>query len=461
MKPSVFIVITICLSAILLFQAFQCASSEFTGAKLQIQQKNYAEAERLLEADVEKNPGNGEGWFWLGNVRGEQGDYIGMNEAYNKSLELSQVHAEEIKSNKYNKWAEHLNTGARFLESAVPESSMYFDKAIEEFTKAANAWPDTSLTYRYIGYTYNNASRYDEAIDAFTAAWEKGRDAESLKRAARLLIVQGDTHKAKFEADNADVLKTLKSVSGVRKNQLKSDVIAALGAPDKINRGPRGSKREELVYNRFNLSVSIDNNKVTGRKFSKPYVPKIDSASYTMAIKKYDRASELLQQSKSVVSNDVETLNLLLNAYVQSNRIQEATAEYEVAVQSDPDNKQSQYILGILYRSSGDYAKAAEHFTRAYELDPGFTDALFDLGATYYNWGVDIMKAADEKGTPTNEHKDKFQKALPYIEKVVEQKPDDFMVWETLGTIYAQLGMQEKAIAAFDNADKLRAAQAN
>ena len=46
--------------------------------------------------------------------------------------------------------------------------------------------------------------------------------------------------------------------------------------------------------------------------------------------------------------------------------------------------------------------------------------------------------------------------ALPHIEKVAEQKPDDPTVWETLGTIYAQLAMQEKAVKAFDTADKIR-----
>jgi Flp pilus assembly protein TadD len=40
--------------------------------------------------------------------------------------------------------------------------------------------------------------------------------------------------------------------------------------------------------------------------------------------------------------------------------------------------------------------------------------------------------------------------------KVLEHKPNDPMVWETLGTIYAQIGDKDKAMDAFNKADELR-----
>jgi tetratricopeptide (TPR) repeat protein len=445
------------LAGLVSFQGFQCASSEFTGAKLAIQQKNLAEAKRLLELEVQKNPSNEEAWYLLGGIRSEESDYVGMNQAFDEALKISQKHAGEIQGTRYNRWAFHLNRGAMALERATPESSMFFEESLNEFAKARESWPDTSLTYRYIGYAYNNSSQYAKAIEAFKMAWEKGKDIESLKRASRLHIYEGDQQKKVFESDNADKLKNLKSLEGVRRNQRKSDVIAALGAPDRIIRGPRGTKKEDLVYNRFNLTVKVDNDKVTAKNFSKPYIPSIDSTNYVLAMAEYEKAIQLLLESKSLVLDDPETLNMLLSAYVQANRIQEAIAEYEAAVQADPGNKQTQFVLGVLYRSAGDYEKAAARFQAAYELDPEYTDALFDLGATYYNWGVDMMRVADEKGEPSTAHKEKFRLALPHIERVSELKPDDLQVWETLGTIYAQLGMQDKALAAFERADKIRA----
>lgn len=185
MKSYSIFIVCAALLVVLSFQGFQCASSEFTGAKLQLQQKNYAEAMRLLEIEVQKNPGNEEAWFMLGAIRGDEGDYVGMNVAFTNALNLSDKHARDIKNIQYGKWGNHLNTGVNYLERATPDSSVYLDESIAEFEKAAQAWPDTSLTYRYLGYAYNNKGDFDNAVKAFRAAWEKGKDDESLKRLAR------------------------------------------------------------------------------------------------------------------------------------------------------------------------------------------------------------------------------------------------------------------------------------
>jgi len=456
MKPYVALLLVFTVLALLL-QGFQCASSEFTGAKLKMTQKNYKEAKRLLEIEVQKNPGNDEAWYLLGALSAEDQEYARMNEAFDSSLKLSDKHASDIRTIRYNQWGIHLNAGVKWLERATPESTMYFDQAIDEFSKAAISNPDTSLTYRYLGYAYNNKADYDNAVKSFGTAWEKGKDAESLKRLARIYIFQGDKLKNAFETENADNLKAVRSLAEVRRNTSRNDVISALGAPDNIRRGARGTKKETLVYTRYKLTLEMDNAKVVSKTFSSPYRPAIDSSKQKLAMQQYSEAVALLQQGKKNLPDDIEVLNILLQAYVQSDRIKEAIGEYEQVTKANPDNKVNHYILGVLYRSAGDYKAAVAQFEEAIKLDPAYSDALFDLGATYYNWGVEIMRAADEKGEATQEHKEKFKQALPYIERVSQEKPEDVQVWETLGTIYAQLGMQEKAVKAFDQADKLRA----
>ncbi len=458
MKPYAVILLVFTALALVVFQGFQCASSEFTGAKLKMTQKNYKEAKRLLEIEVQKNPTNDEAWYLLGALCSEDQEYVRMNEAFNSALELSDKHAVDIRNIKFNRWGIHLNNGVKWLERATPDSSEYFDKSIEEFDKAAAAMPDTALTYRYMGYAYNNKNDFDNALKAFGLAWEIGKDSESLKRMARIYIFQGDKFKNAFEMANAEKLKALRNLKEIRKNTTRNDVISALGAPDNIRRGPRGSRKETLVYTRYNLNLEMDNGKVTKKNFTpEPYRPQIDSSQYHQAMQQYSEAIALLQKGKSALADDTEVLNILLQAYVQSDRITEAIGEYERVTKANPDNKVNHYILGVLYRSAMNYEAAVVEFETAYKLDPTYSDALFDLGATYYNWGVEIMRAADERGEPTQEHKEKFKQALPYIEKVSEEKKDDVQVWETLGTIYAQLGMQDKAIKAFDKADAIRA----
>ena len=456
MKSYSILMVCAALLVVLIFQGFQCASSEFTGAKLQLQQKNYAEAVRLLEIEVQKNPGNEEAWFMLGAIRGDEGDYVGMNVAFSNALKLSDKYARDIKNVQFGKWGSHLNTGVNYLERATPDSSVYFDESIAEFEKAAQAWPDTSLTYRYLGYAYNNKGDFDNAVKAFRTAWENGKDDESLKRLARIYIFRGDQYKTKFENTNSEKLKAVKNLASIRKNSRKNDVLTALGAPDNIRKGARGSKREDWVYAKYKLTLVLESDKVASLIFSRPYIPQIDSTNHRLSLREFNSAIDALVALREQTANDPETLQLLLNAYVQTERLQEAIREYRSAVQREPDNKANRYILGVLLRSGGEYAGAVEQFEMAYNIDSTYSDALFDLGATYYNWGVDIMKAADEKGVSTEQHKEKFRSALPHMEKVAQQKADDATVWETLGTIYAQLGMQNKAVKAFDSADKIR-----
>ena len=112
--------------------------------------------------------------------------------------------------------------------------------------------------------------------------------------------------------------------------------------------------------------------------------------------------------------------------------------------------------MGVLFRSAGRFAEAAEEFKKAIELDPEYIDAYYDLGATYYNWGVDLVRQAQEKNESSPEGKEKFRTALPYIEKVIQARPKEPQLWETLGTIYAQIGETDKAAKAFEKAEKLR-----
>ncbi len=442
--------------SLVIFQGFQCGSPEFTGAKLQIQQKNYPEAVRLLEAEVAKNPSNAEAWYWLGYVNSEQNNVEGMDRGFTEALKLSQEHAADIKNVRQYQWGRHLNAGVGQYEKGSPDSTMYYDRAVEEFKLAAMAWPDTSLTYRLVGYAYASAGNEEEALKAYKKAWDLGKDLDAQKRAALIYTNRGNDLKTKFEAENSEALKIKQNLASLRKNMMKDELVRSLGGPDQIRKGPRGSKQETYVYNSYNLTVSLDNDRVTSVNYSKPYVPSIDSTSYKAAMKEFNQAITVLNEARAAYSQDNETLRLLLQAYVGADQIDPAIREFRKELEKDPNNATNRYILGVLLRSSGDFAGATTEFEAAYNLDDTNTDALFDLGATYYNWGVDILRKAEDKGEVSSVYKEKFNQALPFMEKYAEIMPDDARAWETLGTIYAQLGMQDKAIDAFDKSDKLR-----
>jgi tetratricopeptide (TPR) repeat protein len=188
-----------------------------------------------------------------------------------------------------------------------------------------------------------------------------------------------------------------------------------------------------------------------------PYKPAIDSTEHRAAQVLYDKAVKTLEIARAADPKDNETLQRLLKGYVESNRIEPAVREFEKVVAGDTtNNKTNRFILGVLYRTIGRYDEAIGQFKEANKMDPNDCEVLFDIAATYYNWGVDMIRISDEKNEQSDAYKAKFQAALPYMEKVAECKKDDVNVWETMGTIYARLGQQDKAMKAFDQADKIR-----
>jgi tetratricopeptide (TPR) repeat protein len=459
MKHQALRLFVVALAASVMFLGYQCGSPEFTGAKVHIQNKNYKEAIRLLQIEVQKNPQNDEAWFFLGGLLADQGDLEGMNKSFIQALKVSPKHAAEMRAMRYNQWGQNLNAGVNYLERASSDSAQYFEKSMSSFNKAIQAWPDTSLTWRYLGYAYNNKGDFDNAIESFMKAWEMGKDVESIKRAGAIYLVKGDEHKTKFESDNAGGLKTLKNLEESKRASTKEKVKELLGPADEIKKGPKNSTKEDWIYKTYLVTVSFDGEKVVDRKYGKPpYVPAIDSSEFYLAQAQYGKAIPALETARAADPKDNETLQRLLKGYVESNRIEPAVREFEKAVAADPTNKTNHFILGVLYRTIGKYDEAINSFMEGNKIDPNDCEILFDIAATYYNWGVDLIKTSEDKSEQSDAYKAKFQAALPFMEKVTECKKDTPEVWETLGTIYARLGQQDKALKAFDQADKLHKA---
>jgi tetratricopeptide (TPR) repeat protein len=447
------------LIALFLTQGFQCGSPEFTGAKVQEQNKNYVEAAKLYEKEVQKNPANSEAWFRLGRVRGDElRDYTGMNEAFNQSEKTSNMFINDIRAIRYRHWAQRINNGVAFMKRASSDSLSFYDKAIEEYNSANIIWPDTSMTYLYQAAAYKGKGDFDNLIACLKKVWSLDKDKESYKSAGRLYVQRGLDKKEQFKSENADKLKLQKSLSDVDKGSFKTDVMQSFGAPDINKKDKKNPKKEDWTYNQYAMTLTFEGERVISKKMDKPYNLKIDSTKYYESVAEFNNAVNVFESIKAVDSKDNENLNLLLQAYFEANRIKEATSAFKTAVENEPGNKMNHYILGLLHRTVENYDAAIAEFSEAVKIDPNFTDAYFDIGATYYNWGVKMKKATQESGDESTEYKKKFEGALPWMEKVNAIKNDDPKVWETLGTIYAMLGQKDKAIKALDEADKLRKA---
>jgi type IV pilus assembly protein PilF len=119
-------------------------------------------------------------------------------------------------------------------------------------------------------------------------------------------------------------------------------------------------------------------------------------------------------------------------AYLNEGKIQLAFVEFQKAVQIEPDNKDIDYNLGIVYLQLEDNENAKQYFLKAVKLDPKFADAYNNLGVTYMQLG----QWRDAVGA--------FQKALANLLYRTPEK-----AFYSMGMSYYRLGEYKKAVDSF------------
>lgn len=365
----------------ILFMGFQCASTEITSAKLYIQQKNYDKAIEVLQKEVQKNPKSDQGYYLMGVVYYEKGDYEKMLDSFNKSLAISKVYEKEIRDAKRSAWVNVFNRGVAFFQRAIkvenPDSAnVLYDRSISDFTAATTIEPDSADAYKNLAFVYLS----------------KGENESAIKPLEKLIALE----------KSKDGYKYLGEIYFVMGTNLKNE----------------GKDQQAKEY--FNKSI------------------------------------EILSEGRKLYPGDAEILLYLSNAYIGADRISEAMEQFKAGVESQPENKYYRYNYGVLLLGAEKFAEAEEQFKKAIELDPNYSNAIYNLGVTYLKWGGYLNKKAEEEGKFSEEYKEKYRAALPYLEKAVQSPDADANTWELLGRVYSVLGMTEDASKAFDKADQLR-----
>jgi tetratricopeptide (TPR) repeat protein len=383
------LLIALLLAAGMIYSGFQCSSTELTSAKLYIQQKNYEKALESLKEDVQKNPQSDEGYYLLGVVHGELGQYKEMMDALNKSSKISNKYKENIDELKKYHWSNLINAkGVVFFRNGInsndPDSSkIYFDKSIDAFETAVMVEPDSAITYDYLARVYMNVKRYDDAIKPLETLIEKDHPLDAYKFLGDILYDKATKQRDKYQQTN-------------------------------------------------NVQDSLQ------------------------AMEYFNSTIKVLEEGTKRYPEDSDLLVTLSNAYIGANKIDVARDAFRRGIEQEPDNKYYKYNYGVLLLGANEFQAAEEQFSNAIEIDPNYENAIYNLAVTYVKWGASIQKVAEEKGEESAEAKQKYQQALPYLEKVVQLRPEESPIWELLGRVYTIMGRTADAENAFKKADELR-----
>ncbi len=160
----------------------------------------------------------------------------------------------------------------------------------------------------------------------------------------------------------------------------------------------------------------------------------------------------ILKEGFEKYPENQDILTNMIQVYLDLEKTDEAMKYLDMAIERDPDNATFLFAQGTLYEKVENIDKAIESYKKAIEADPDFFNAYYNLGAVYYNEGVQQIEVANSIPSSENERyqeelakADKwFKKALPYMEKCHELKPDDNMSMESLKNLYYRLKMMDK-----------------
>jgi tetratricopeptide (TPR) repeat protein len=172
----------------------------------------------------------------------------------------------------------------------------------------------------------------------------------------------------------------------------------------------------------------------------------------------FDKAIQVLQEGKAKYPDNSGLLLKISNAYIFAGKLDVAISAFKEGVAKEPKNQYYRYNYGVVLLNLKQFDDAITQFKEAISIDPEYSSAIYNLAVSYIKWGAAIREAADKKGDTADELliKEKFKAALPHLEKYLTLKPKEPSLWELLGQVYANLGMQEKANDAFKKAEEYR-----
>jgi len=181
-------------------------------------------------------------------------------------------------------------------------------------------------------------------------------------------------------------------------------------------------------------------------------------ADSVAAIRNYEKAIAVLEEGHKAFPTDENINNYLFNSYIGAHKENVAMNKAKELVEAKPNSKSNRYNYGSLLLQKGEYSKAVDQYKAALKIDPNYTDAIYNLAVTYIKWGGKIREDDIAAGKSSEKYKEKFENALPYLERYVQTKDgsNDSAIWELLGKVYANLGKTKKSKSAFAKADELR-----
>jgi tetratricopeptide (TPR) repeat protein len=152
----------------------------------------------------------------------------------------------------------------------------------------------------------------------------------------------------------------------------------------------------------------------------------------------------VLKQAISLFPTEsIKFYSELINYSLKSNQLNEVLKYTDEALKIDPRNAALYFIKASIYEQTGKENEAEQLYIKSLEIDPKYQDALYNLGAMYYNRATNLIKKSKTK-TEQNEAINIYLKAQKYLETYINEYSKEELVLKMLKTIYTITEQKEK-----------------
>lgn len=184
---------------------------------------------------------------------------------------------------------------------------------------------------------------------------------------------------------------------------------------------------------------------------------------------KYEDATAEFQRAVEIEPADSENYRRLGLVYMVRTKWEEAKFALKKATELAPGNFRMWWDLGALYYNMGDYAEAARLLQKASDMGPPQSGVRRVLVLAYINLG-EYASAEREIRTELNVaetpealrtmgrllfYQRREREAIPYLEKAVAALPENFEYWNQLGNCYRRAARAADARRAYTRAMQL------
>jgi len=155
-------------------------------------------------------------------------------------------------------------------------------------------------------------------------------------------------------------------------------------------------------------------------------------------------AMDVLATARAKHPKDADLLRTEVNVYLNDGTYEKAETLLKSLTDTDPNNESVWFVLGVTYEKLGKKAEEESAYKRALDIRPDYYDALFNLGAMYFNEGLELEKSCLE--IPPREKaqyndciancKTLFTKSTETLERAYALKPADREIMSALKDSY-------------------------